>query len=208
MYKKQPQYKPHYYLKLIAKKNLESQQKNCFYLTRCEPGTCGSKCCLYPEEIIYLLSAWKKKIWLLVAIVYHTLMFIIKYYTNVFVWLDILHLIYHMIKNLTHKFFIQLAEKRLNIHTSILTKWSIKPHSRKKVQETSLTTNFKRPIYVQSNWIKISLLLRFIHPNQTAMKVQTHVKKPARVSDITLFPCNHKHFTTIISKCLKRKDDI
>lgn len=89
LYKKQPQYKPHYYLKLIAQKNLESQQKNCFYLTRCEPGTCGSKCCLYPEEIIYLLSAWKKKIWLLVAIVYHTLMFIIKYYTNVFVWLDI-----------------------------------------------------------------------------------------------------------------------
>lgn len=61
LYKKQPQYKPHYYLKLIAQKNLESQQKNCFYLTRCEPGTCGSKCCLYPEEIIYLLSAWKKE---------------------------------------------------------------------------------------------------------------------------------------------------
>lgn len=61
LYKKQPQYKPHYYLKLIAQKNLESQQKNCFHLTRCEPDTCGSKCCLYPEEIIYLLSAWKKE---------------------------------------------------------------------------------------------------------------------------------------------------
>lgn len=61
LYKKQPQYKPHYYLKLIAQKNLESQLKNCFYLTRCEPDTCGSKCCLYPEEIIYLLSAWKKE---------------------------------------------------------------------------------------------------------------------------------------------------
>lgn len=110
-----------------------------------------------------------------------------------------------MIKNLTHKFFIQLAEKRLNIHTSILTKWSIKPHSRKKVQETSFTTNFKRPNYVQSNWIKISLILRFIHPNQTAMKVQTHVKKPAWVSDITLFPCNHKHFTTNNIQVFKKK---
>lgn len=78
----------------------------------------------------------------------------------------------------------------------------------RKFKRHLLQQNFKRPIYVQSNWIKISLILRFIHPNQTAMKVQTHVKKPAWVSDITLFPCNHKHFTTIISKFLKRKDDI
>ena len=34
-------------------------------MTRCETGTCGLKCCLYLQEIIYLLSAWKKKIWLL-----------------------------------------------------------------------------------------------------------------------------------------------
>lgn len=147
MYKKQPQNKPHYYLKLIAQKNLKSLQKNFFYLTRCEPGTCGSKCCLYPEEIIYLLSAWKKEN---LTPCGHCL-------SHLDVYNKILHqrlcVAWHTPPNLPWLntwpiSFHPTCRKRLNIHTLILTLWSIKPYSRKKVQETSFTTNFKWPIYV------------------------------------------------------------
>lgn len=169
MYKKQPQNKPHYYLKLIAQKNLVPAKKNCFYLTRCEPGTCGSKCCLYPEEIISLLSAWKKEnLTPFGHCLSHLDVYNKIYYTNAFVWLDITPPNSPWLKTWPVSFFSNLQKKIQ--HTYLLSEWSIKPYSRKKVQETYFKTNFKWPIYVQSKWIKISLILKFMHPNQTAIK--------------------------------------
>lgn len=95
LYKKQPQYKPHYYLKLIAQKNLRVPAKKLLLPDKVWTRHLWFEMLSLSRGNNLSTVSMKKKIWLLVAIVYHTLMFIIKYYTNVFVWLDILHLIYH-----------------------------------------------------------------------------------------------------------------